>query len=281
MLIAADPTKGAVDRETAVDFFEHLFYDLLGMPSSYDKKSGMRPTPENPDFGTMERRDACSKEVLPAADDAAFRRHYDEVVNGYHEPTPEEKEAERLARIERLGFDPDDGNTIDITLDDDPTAAAPTVNPGPTRTTIGDDFSMTVGGHEYSVSFLNKICYAVDFHMTVGMEIGYDGGRHNVGGRRTQRLREALDTVDFSKKICAALDKAAEGKSPDDVEISDIKTFVTKDSESPAAITGFELKDKIAIIKSSLDTTSLEKCCSFADFWEAIDLSAKIDGFAI
>lgn len=190
MLIAADPTKGPVDRDTAVEFFHDLFYKNLHMASSYDRRSGIRPTAENPEFGTMDEFGACNKEVLPAADDAAFQRHYDEVVNGVTEPTPEEIEAARQERIEKLGFDPDDGNTLDIDDNGDVVGSA-AAKAKPTKTNVGNDFSLTVGGHQYSISFLNKICYAVDFHVNVGMELGYDGGRHNVGSRGSyRRLRE-------------------------------------------------------------------------------------------
>lgn len=70
MLLAADPTKGydECSHAKAVEFFHDFFYTQMGMPSSYDRESGMRPSREHPDFGTMDEWQACAKEVLPSAD---------------------------------------------------------------------------------------------------------------------------------------------------------------------------------------------------------------------
>lgn len=73
MFLKANPLDGDSSREMACEFFDDFFYEKMKMPSSYDRDSGMRPTRENPDFGTMDREDAISKEVLPAQDDQNYQ----------------------------------------------------------------------------------------------------------------------------------------------------------------------------------------------------------------
>lgn len=97
MFIAGDVTKGDCSRDAACRFFDELFYEKLQMPSSYDIEAG----------GQLPREQAIDAEVLPPAGDRQFRSFYDEQM------AKMDAEEERRRRIENLGFDPDDGNTID------------------------------------------------------------------------------------------------------------------------------------------------------------------------
>lgn len=96
MFIAGDPTKGDCSREMACQFFDELFYEKLQMPSSYEANEGYT------------REEAIDKEVLPPATDRQFRSFYDEQMAKVN------AEQERQRQIDNLGFDPDDGNTIDV-----------------------------------------------------------------------------------------------------------------------------------------------------------------------
>ena len=75
----------------------------------------------------------------------------------------------RKRRIDNLGFDPDDGNTIDV---DD-------YSPAPSSRSVGQAQSSAVG-------MPKKIFYCVDFHCPAGGTLGYSGGR---GGRLNGRRR--------------------------------------------------------------------------------------------
>lgn len=91
--------------------------------------------------------------------------------------------------MDKTGIDIDDPDIIDI---GEPPTATPAAAPTSGRT----DITEYAGGSKYDISFLNKICYAVDFHVpSVGTEIGYDRGAHAVGhrGRASRQLRESSD----------------------------------------------------------------------------------------
>ena len=76
------------------------------MPSSYEANEGYT------------REEAIDKEVLPPATDRQFRSFYDEQMAKVN------AEQERQRQIDNLGFDPDDGNTIDVNIDSDSSSDA-------------------------------------------------------------------------------------------------------------------------------------------------------------
>jgi len=140
------------------EFIDDFFYEKLHMPSSYDMQFG----------GDLPRDQAISKEVLPAQNDNEYRRYYEEQMQAMR---AQQSEADRQRRIEDLGFDPDDGNTIDVEIGDDGVArqASDTREVGQAQTT--------------AVAMPKPIWYAVDFHVASGGYLGYSGGRGgNVGG---------------------------------------------------------------------------------------------------
>ena len=106
MFIAGDLTKGDCSREKACEFFDELFYEKLQMPSSYEANEG------------YSREEAIDKEVLPPATNTQFRNYYDEQMAKI------DAEQERRRQIDNLGFDPDDGNTIDVDVDGDSSDAS-------------------------------------------------------------------------------------------------------------------------------------------------------------
>lgn len=147
MFIAGDPTKGDCSREAACRFFDELFYEKLRMPSSYEANEGYT------------REEAIDKEVLPPATNSQFRDYYDEQMAKIN------AEETRKRRIEDLGFDPDDGNTIDVDIG---TGASDARAVGQAQTT--------------AVGMPKKIFYCVDFHCPSGGMLGY-GGAGGRGGR--------------------------------------------------------------------------------------------------
>ena len=151
MFIAGDPLKGDCSREKACEFFDELFYEKLRMPSSYETDEG------------YSREEAIDKEVLPPATDTQFRNYYDEQMAKI------DAENARKRRIDILGFDPDDGNTIDVG----------DYSPAPSSRSVGQAQSSAVG-------MPKKIFYCVDFHCPAGGTLGYSGGR---GGRLNGRRR--------------------------------------------------------------------------------------------
>ena len=151
MFIAGDPLKGDCSREKACEFFDELFYEKLRMPSSYETDKG------------YSRAEAIDKEVLPPATDTQFKNYYDEQMAKI------DAENARKRRIDNLGFDPDDGNTIDVG----------DYSPAPSSRSVGQAQSSAVG-------MPKKIFYCVDFHCPAGGTLGYSGGR---GGRLNGRRR--------------------------------------------------------------------------------------------
>lgn len=101
MFVRADPLQGDCSREAFKEIVMDLFYDKLGMASSYDDDSA---SPE----------DAVDKEILPAAKDTEFQRYYDEQMAAAEAKRAEE---EKKARADKLGFDPDDPDIIDVDND--------------------------------------------------------------------------------------------------------------------------------------------------------------------
>lgn len=99
MFVRANPMNGDTSRERMKELVDDLFYEKLQMPSSYEVDEG------------YSREEAIDKEVLPAANDSEYRRYYDEQMAAVE---AQEAEKRRQERIANLGFDPDDGNTIDV-----------------------------------------------------------------------------------------------------------------------------------------------------------------------
>lgn len=262
LVIQCDARKGDCSRDMAHEFFDDLFYNVLRMPSSYDMNSGMRPTAENPEFGTMPRDVAISREILPAMNDAEFKAYYEEQMKkaaaemaremGVDVPDAADISFEnKYGRskddyVKEYGFDPDDGNTIDV---DD------------TGTVVPDTKAVAAAAGT-AVGAPKAIFYAVDFHAPAVQALGYNSNntvaydssegmassaikRIGRGGSATgRRLRE--DDVEECDKCddptCAAGEKC--GMSEEDffapvMEADDIKEFLPK-AEEPAGDAGDE-----------------------------------------
>ena len=158
LFVHADPMRGDASRERMVEFVDDFFYEKLRMPSSYDIEAGAG--------GDLPRDQAVDKEVLPARDDREYQRYFDEQMAAAE---AQRAEQERQKRIERLGFDPDDGNTIDVG----------DYSPAPSSRSVGQAGTSAVG-------MPKRIWYCVDFHCPAGGMLGYSGGR---GGRLNGRRR--------------------------------------------------------------------------------------------
>lgn len=158
LFVHADPMRGDASRERMVEFVDDLFYEKLRMPSSYDIEAGAG--------GDLPRDQAVDKEVMPARDDREYQRYFDEQMAAAE---AQRAEQERQKRIERLGFDPDDGNTIDVG----------DYSPAPSSRSVGQAGTSAVG-------MPKRIWYCVDFHCPSGGMLGYSGGR---GGRLNGRRR--------------------------------------------------------------------------------------------
>ena len=167
LFVHADPMRGDASRERMVEFVDDLFYEKLRMPSSYDIEAGAG--------GDLPRDQAVDKEVMPARDDREYQRYSDEQMAAAE---AQRAEQERQKRIERLGFDPDDGNTIDVG----------DYSPAPSSRSVGQAGTSAVG-------MPKRIWYCVDFHCPSGGMLGYSGGRGGrLNGRRRSGgyLREAI-----------------------------------------------------------------------------------------
>ena len=158
LFVHADPMRGDASRERMVEFVDDFFYEKLRMPSSYDVAAGVG--------GDLPRDQAVDKEVMPARDDSEYQRYFDEQMAAAE---AQRAEQERQKRIERLGFDPDDGNTIDVG----------DYSPAPSSRSVGQAGTSAVG-------MPKRIWYCVDFHCPSGGMLGYSGGR---GGRLNGRRR--------------------------------------------------------------------------------------------
>lgn len=156
LFVHADPMRGDASRERMVEFVDDFFYEKLRMPSSYDVAVG----------GDLPRDQAVDKEVMPARDDREYQRYFDEQMAAEE---AQRAEQERQKRIERLGFDPDDGNTIDVG----------DYSPAPSSRSVGQAGTSAVG-------MPKRIWYCVDFHCPSDGMLGYSGGR---GGRLNGRRR--------------------------------------------------------------------------------------------
>ena len=194
LFVHADPMRGDASRERMVEFVDDLFYEKLRMPSSYDIEAGAG--------GDLPRDQAVDKEVMPARDDREYQRYFDEQMAAAE---AQRAEQERQKRIERLGFDPDDGNTIDVG----------DYSPAPSSRSVGQAGTSAVG-------MPKRIWYCVDFHCPSGGMLGYSGGRGGrLNGRRRSGgyLREAVSGTPVSD-ILAAYKKLPEGLKKDMEQIA-------------------------------------------------------------
>lgn len=164
MFMFADPLKGDASRETACAFFKHVLYDILRQVSSYDIHSGYKPGPdEDPRMGTMDTDDAIDCEVLPAQTDKEYNDFYTAQLKKIKDFFGKEfAKADKQAKIDKLGFDPDDGLTIDVDVDQ------------PADPQTGVTVSGQVGAaQQTAVGAVKKIWYAIDIHIPSGGMLGY------------------------------------------------------------------------------------------------------------
>jgi len=209
MFVRANPMNGDTSRERMKELVDDLFYEKLGMPSSYEAQEGYT------------REEAIDKEVLPAANDAEYRRYYDEQMAAAEAQAAEKR---RKERADALGFDPDDPDIIDVEIGDDGVAA-----PVSDRRAVGQ-------AQTTAVAMPKQIWYAVDFHCPAGGMLGYNGGGAGgrLGGARGGRrfLREAdtgapvsdilrayewaKTTTQGSTSLVAGLEAIAKAKAADD-----------------------------------------------------------------
>jgi hypothetical protein len=176
LFIAGDVTKGDCRRETACQFFDELFYDKLGMPSSYDIQAG----------GQYERAEAIDHEVLPPADNRQFQSYYDEQM-------------ERARAMEQNGGDTgaannNDDDVIDVELGADGTYQS-VADRSRSERAVGQASSTAVG-------MPRKIFFCVDFHCGSNAMLGYNRGENRLHGRRASGfLREEGETnAEFAER---------------------------------------------------------------------------------
>lgn len=164
MFVRANPMNGDASRERMKELVDDLFYEKLGMPSSYEVDEG------------YSREEAIDKEVLPAANDSEYRRYYDEQMS----LVAANNDAQDSGRS-------DDDDIIDLEIGADGIARATS-----DRRDVGQARTTAVG-------MPKQIWYAVDFHCPAGGMLGYNGGGAGgrLGGGRGGRrfLREADSPV--------------------------------------------------------------------------------------
>lgn len=188
VFIEGDPLKGACDRETAKAFYDFLFTDKLQMPSSFEVNDG------------MSHEEAIDMEVLPregTREYNGFQSYYDEQMR---KAEAARRQADHDRRAEKLGFDPDDPDIIDVDVDGNVAGSSNT-------TAVGQAQSTAVG-------MPKKIFYAVVAHPgTSDNMLGYDRGSNRLSGREDyRRLREdekKNDPIAEIKKIMKDLDKSS------------------------------------------------------------------------
>lgn len=180
LFIAGDVTKGDCRRETACQFFDELFYDKLGMPSSYDIQAG----------GQYERAEAIDHEVLPPADNRQFQSYYDEQM-------------ERARAMEQNSGDTgaannNDDDVIDVELGADGTYQS-AADRSRSERAVGQASSTAVG-------MPRKIFFCVDFHCGSNAMLGYNRGENRLHGRRASGfLREEGETdAEFAERQAIA-----------------------------------------------------------------------------
>lgn len=181
MFLKGNPLNGDVSRENAIRFFSELLLQKMPGHSSYDVEAG----------GQYSQYNAIDKEILPAKNDSAFKNYYEEQMA---KVAAEDAEAERQERIEKLGFDPDDGKTYDIDMSDDHAAMIDQA------VSASRDVATSAGT---AVGMPKQICYAVDVHIPTGGMLGYNGRAGRLANRRRAAIgmREAdNDPVDIPKK---------------------------------------------------------------------------------
>ena len=159
MFISGDVTKGDCSREKACEFFYDLFFEKLGMNSSFVTDDG------------LSKEEAIDQEVLPPSSNNQFQNFYDEQIAKLN---AKQQEEERQRRINDLGFDPDDSDIIDIDSDGNVTGSTSDSR------AVGAAASTAVGQPR-------KIFYCIDFHVPAGGMLGYDGNSGRLGGSGSGR----------------------------------------------------------------------------------------------
>jgi len=154
LLARCNPLKGDCSRQMACAWLEDLFYDKCGCPSSYDVEAG----------GTMSRKVAISKELLPADNDAEYMDFYQEQMAKMKEMfAAEQKAAKKEEFIAKNGFDPDDPDIIDVDVDE------------PTKALPGDGTTSVEQSAGTAVGMPKPIWYGAVFHANgFGMKLGWD-----------------------------------------------------------------------------------------------------------
>ena len=199
VFIEGDPLKGACDRETAKAFYDFLFTEKLQMPSSFEFNDG------------MSHEEAIDMEVLPregTREYNGFQSYYDEQMR---KAEAARRQADHDRRAEKLGFDPDDPDIIDVDSDGN-VASSQNSN----TTAVGQAQNTAVG-------MPKKIFYAVVAHPgTSDNMLGYDRGNRLSGRGGYRRLREDEKKIDEQvvrldveptaawDNICAALNNIAD-----------------------------------------------------------------------
>lgn len=162
MFISGDVTKGDCSREKACEFFYDLFFEKLGMNSSFVVNDG------------LSKEEAINQEVLPPSSNNQFQNFYDEQIAKLNAIR---KQKERQRRINDLGFDPNNPDIIEI--DDDGNV----VGDGSNSRAVDTATTTAVGQPR-------KIFYCIDFHVPAGGMLGHDrnNGRLGRGGSGRNRL---------------------------------------------------------------------------------------------
>ena len=254
MFISGDVTKGDCSREKACEFFYDLFFEKLGMNSSFVTNDG------------LSKEEAIDQEVLPPSSNNQFQNFYDEQIAKLN---AKQQEEERQRRINDLGFDPDDSDIIDI--DSDGNVAGSTSD----SRAVGAAASTAVGQPR-------KIFYCIDFHVPAG---GSGSGRNNRLGRgprgylreedEDNQIKEAISANPISDIVAAF--QWARSQNLTDGMIQIAKCNPNKDASQ--AVLGLHDQHDLFIIKYADNTfTWIEKSLKYGQYgiaWRKIKADAS------
>lgn len=223
----------------ACAWLEDLFYEKCGCPSSYDVEAG----------GTMSRKVAISKELLPADNDAEYMDYYQEQMAKVKEMfAAEQKAAKKQEFIDKNGFDPDDPDIIDVT----PIGEEPAALPGKGTSAVEQSAGTAVG-------MPKNIFYGAVFHANgFGMKLGYD--------KKVWTLSQGNTTVDqlgFGNAAANQLtEKDEEDMIKDAEKVNEDANYYGNFAQIYSALRGIEkaIRDSHANIPSGVSEAVLSEC---------------------
>jgi len=183
-------------------------------------------------------------------------------------------EEEKKARADKLGFDPDDPDIIDV--DDDGNVA---VNGASSSRAVGQ-------AQTTAVAMPKQIWFAVDMHVPAGGMLGYNGSNGRLDGRRGsgRYLREAEISSEESKMhaayewakangMCSSLMSVAAALDGKHIDKYDLFIFKYADG----TYTWIEMDKATKRYSSALRSMSAKQAMNFAKLYKVrklVELSA-------